>query len=164
MGDPEWVVETRALTKVYGRRRAVSELGLRIPRGSVFGLLGQNGAGKSTTLRMVLGLVKPTGGDVLLFGRPLARERMRLLPRVGCSIEGPCFYPYLSGRQNLKALGDLYGGVSWSQVDAVLERVGLGGRGGDPFEDYSTGMKQRLGLAQRASTSRCSASLPRDKL
>lgn len=147
MGEPEWVIETRELTKVYGTHRAVDRLSLRVPRGSVFGLLGQNGAGKSTTLRMLLGLVKPSGGEVLIFGQPMASERMTLLPRIGCLIEGPAFYPYLTGYRNLMAMGSLMGGVETARVQECLQRVGLGDRGGDRYRGYSTGMRQRLGIA-----------------
>jgi len=143
----EAVVETRALTKAFGRRLAVRELDLRVPPGCVYGLLGENGAGKSTTIRMLLGLVRPTGGAVELFGRPLRRERLALLRRVGCLVEGPAFYPYLSGASNLRAFGSLTGSVAPGRVQEVLERVGLGGRGHDAYAGYSTGMRQRLGIA-----------------
>ncbi len=145
--DPDLVIETRALSKWYGTHRAVHELALRVPRGAIFGLLGQNGAGKSTTIRMLLGLVRPSGGEVRLFGRPLAKERMTLLGRVGCLVEGPAFYPYLSGAQNLRELGALAGGVTPERVRHCLERVGLGERGHDRYGGYSTGMRQRLGIA-----------------
>jgi len=140
-------IETRALTKRYGARFAVRELALEVPRGAVFGLLGRNGAGKSTTIRMLLGLVRPTAGQVLLFGRPLARERLQLLARVGALVEGPAFYPYLTATQNLALLGDLVGGVTDRDVQASLERVGLGDRGADRYGGFSTGMRQRLGIA-----------------
>jgi ABC-2 type transport system ATP-binding protein len=135
--------------KVYGQTRAVDGLDLQVSRGSVFGLLGQNGAGKSTTIRMLLGLVRPSAGEVRLFGRSLEAERMDLLPRIGSLVEGPAFYPYLSGAKNLQALGDLAkpGGVAADHVQRTLERVGLGDRGGDHYRGYSTGMRQRLGIA-----------------
>lgn len=143
----ELVIETRGLTKLYGPHRAVSELELRVPRGTIFGLLGQNGAGKSTTIRMLLGLVRPSAGEVRLFGRSLAHERMALLGRVGCLVEGPAFYPYLTGEQNLRELGALAGGVRQEDVQRALARVGLGARGRDRYGGYSTGMRQRLGIA-----------------
>jgi ABC-type multidrug transport system ATPase subunit len=143
----EPVVRTRNLTKLYGARRAVSGLELVVPKGSVYGLLGQNGAGKSTTIRMLLGLTPPTAGEVLLFGRSLARERLALLPRVGCLVDGPAFYPFLSGEKNLELLGSLTGPVTRARVREVLERVGLGVRGADRYKGYSTGMRQRLGIA-----------------
>ena len=93
MNDVERVVETRDLSKYYGTHRALDGLSLAVPKGSVFGLLGQNGAGKSTTIRLLLGLIRPTQGEVLLFGQALATNRMKLLTRVGCLVEGPAFYP-----------------------------------------------------------------------
>jgi ABC-2 type transport system ATP-binding protein len=141
------VIRARGLTKRYGARTAVDRLDLEVPRGSIFGLLGQNGAGKSTTIRMLLGLTPPTAGEVLLFGRPLASERLALLPRVGCLVEGPAFYPFLSGRRNLELLGALTAPVPPGRVQQVLDRVGLGARGEDLFKGYSTGMRQRLGIA-----------------
>ena len=145
MSEP--VAEAVKLGKRYGERWAVRELELTVPRGLVYGLLGPNGAGKSTTIRCLLGLARVSAGEVRLFGRPLQRERLELLRRVGFMVEGPAFYPYLSGARNLKLMGDLSGGVSWEQVQAALERVGLGGRGADLYRGYSTGMRQRLGIA-----------------
>jgi ABC-2 type transport system ATP-binding protein len=147
VSDSEPVIRTRGLTKAYGSRLAVSALDLEVPRGCAFGLLGQNGAGKTTTIRMLLGLVRPSGGEALVFGRRMATERLALLPRIGCLVEGPAFYPYLSGRKNLQFLGDIVGGVPPARVQACLERVGLGDRGEDLFRGYSTGMRQRLGIA-----------------
>lgn len=143
------VAETRDLVKSYGATRAVDGLDLRVPRGSVFGLLGQNGAGKSTTLRCLLGLVKPSAGKVLLLGEAMPTRRLSVLSRVGALIEGPAFYPYLSGARNLLLLGRLArpAGVDEAAVRRALERVGLADRGGDPYRGYSTGMRQRLGIA-----------------
>ena len=141
------VIQTRGLTKVYGQRTVVDRLELRVPRGLVFGLLGENGAGKSTTIRMLLGLVRATAGQVELFGRPFHEDPLGLLRRVGALIEGPAYYPYLSGAKNLQLFGDLSGGVSAERVQACLERVGLGDRGHDLYRGYSTGMRQRLGIA-----------------
>ncbi|MCA8923903.1 MAG: ABC transporter ATP-binding protein [Planctomycetes bacterium] len=147
MSDGDYVVEAEALSKRFGKRWAVRELDLAIARGAVCGLLGPNGAGKSTTLRMLLGLVRPTHGAVRLFGASLRDARLHVLKRVGCLIEAPAFYPHLSGRKNLELLGRISGGVDAARVQACLERVGLGDRGEDRTAGYSTGMKQRLGLA-----------------
>ncbi|MEZ6188759.1 MAG: ABC transporter ATP-binding protein [Planctomycetota bacterium] len=147
MNSTEYVVQAEALSKRFGRRWAVRELDLAIPRGTVCGLLGPNGAGKSTTLRMLLGLLRPTAGAVRLFGAPLRDARLHVLKRVGCLIEAPAFYPHLSARKNLQLLGKLSGGVDAARIQATLERVGLGDRGEDRTAGYSTGMKQRLGLA-----------------
>ncbi len=136
-------VQTTGLTKRYGNVRAVESLDLTVRAGEVYGFLGPNGAGKTTTLRMLLGLIRPTAGSVRLFGQP---PGPRFLDRVGALIEGPAFYPYLSGRQNLSVLASR-AGVKGTRVDQVLETVELSGRSGDRYKTYSLGMKQRLGLA-----------------
>jgi len=136
---------TRGLTKRFGKRLAVDGLDLRIPAGSITGFVGPNGAGKTTTIRMLLGLIRPSAGSGTVLGHPLGHARA-YLPRVGALIEGPTFYPALSGRENLTVLARL-GGLEKKRVDAVLERVGLSGRGLDPFRTYSLGMRQRLGIA-----------------
>ncbi|CAM3912268.1 ABC transporter ATP-binding protein [Kibdelosporangium persicum] len=136
-------VETTKLTKNFGGTTAVKDVSLTVRPGEVYGFLGPNGAGKTTTLRMLLGLVKPTSGSVRLLGKPPGPG---YLDRVGALIEGPAFYPYLSGRRNLTVLAD-HAGVKRSEVDAVLDTVGLTGRAGDRYSTYSLGMKQRLGLA-----------------
>ena len=146
MGD-EPLVETVGLGKCYGTRWAVRNLALRVPRGTVYGLLGPNGAGKSTTIRLLLGLVRPSEGEVRLFGRSLARERLELLGRVGFMVEGPAFWPYLSAERNLLILGELAGGTTREEVRKALGRVGLEDRAGDLYRSFSTGMRQRLGIA-----------------
>ena len=143
----EAVLETHGLAKSYGRRMAVKSLDLTVGSGEIFGFLGPNGAGKTTTIRMALGLVRPTAGSVEVLGQDVARHRSRVLPRVGALVESPALYPYLSGRDNLKAIGDVLGGVPPGRIDAVLETVGLAGRQRDRVKSYSLGMKQRLGLA-----------------
>jgi ABC-2 type transport system ATP-binding protein len=144
----EVVLSAHGLIKLYGTHRALDGLDLSIPRGATYGLLGPNGAGKSTTLRILLGLVRPTGGEVRIFGQPFPRQRLSLLRRVGSLVEGAAFYPYLSGADNLLWLGRLAGaGVDRARVATCLEWVGLGERGRDRFAGYSTGMRQRLGLA-----------------
>ena len=147
-GDPpgvEAAVRTRGLTKVYAGRAAVDHLDLVVPRGRISGFVGPNGAGKTTTLRMLLGLVRPTGGGGEVLGGDIA-DPAAYLPRVGALIEGPAFYPQLSGRANLQVLATL-GGFSKARVDEVLEVVDLRDRAGDAFRSYSLGMKQRLGVA-----------------
>lgn len=141
------VLEARDLVKVYSGHRALDGMHLRVPRGAVLGLLGPNGAGKSTTLRVVLGLVRPTRGEVELFGRPLAQERLSLLRRVGSLVEGAAFYEQLSARDNLRWLGELAGGAPRERIERLLADVGLEQRGDDAVKTYSTGMRQRLGLA-----------------
>ena len=143
-GSDRYAVVTLGLTKRFGRRVAVDGLDLRIPAGSITGFVGPNGAGKTTTIRMLLGLMRPTAGSGTVLGHPLGHSRA-YLPRVGALIEGPTFYPALSGRENLIVLARL-GGIKTKRVDVVLERVGLGSRGLDPFRTYSLGMRQRLGI------------------
>ncbi len=146
-GDAGPVLDLRSLTKRYGSRLAVDRLDLSVNAGERFGFLGPNGAGKTTTIRMVLGLIRPTSGSVQILGRDLSRGRREVLPQIGALVEGPALYGYLSGRDNLKVVGDLLGGVPRPRIDEVIELVGLQGREGDRVRTYSLGMKQRLGLA-----------------
>lgn len=141
------VLRTVGLTKRFGVTTAVDELDLEVRAGEVFGFLGPNGSGKSTTAGMILGLIKPTAGRVELFGTPLDSDRTGLLRRVGAVIESPAFYPFLSGRDNLRALATASGGVPEGRIDSLLAQAGLTERAGSPFKTYSLGMKQRLGIA-----------------
>jgi ABC-2 type transport system ATP-binding protein len=141
------VLRTRGLSKRYGTRLAVDNLDLEVDRGELFGFLGPNGAGKTTTIRMALGLVAPTGGSVEVLGRDVRSHRAVVLPRVGALVESPALYGYMSGRDNLRAVGDLLGGTSSRRIDEELEIVSLKGRDRDKVKTYSMGMKQRLGLA-----------------
>ena len=148
----DWVIRTRELTKRWGGGQvAVDQLALEVPPGAVYGFLGPNGSGKTTTIRMLLGLVGPTGGEIAIFGQPIPAAGRAVLPRVGALIEGPAFHPYLSGRANLLRLdrwdADADPGTTRSRVDAALERVGLRNAEGKRFRTYSLGMKQRLGIA-----------------
>jgi len=136
-----------ALSKAYGKRLAVDHLDLEVDRGELFGFLGPNGAGKTTTIRMALGLVAPTNGSIEVLGQEVRHNRSKVLPRVGALVESPALYGYLSGRNNLRAFGDLLGGVTTKRIDEVLEIVSLKGREKDKVKTYSMGMKQRLGLA-----------------
>ena len=145
------VLTTRALAKRYGKLRAVDGIDLDVEAGDVYGFLGANGSGKTTTVRMVLGLVLPTSGEIELLGERMPRGGRRVLPRVGALIEGPAHYGHLSGRENLVLLDASGRGGSWRtrsrRVAEVLEQVGLGGVGRRPVKNYSLGMRQRLGLA-----------------
>jgi ABC-2 type transport system ATP-binding protein len=140
-------LSTHQLTKSYGARPAVKGLDLEVRRGEVFGFLGPNGAGKTTTIRMALGLIRPTSGSVEILGHDVQRDGARVLPRVGALVEAPALYPYLSGRDNLRAVAGVLGGVPRGRLDEVLELVGLAGRQKDRVRAYSLGMKQRLGVA-----------------
>ena len=141
------VLRTVALSKSYGRRLAVDHLDLEVGRGELFGFLGPNGAGKTTTIQMALGLIAPTQGAVEVLGREVRAHRAEVLPRIGALVESPALYGYMSGRDNLRAVGDVLGGVAEKRIDEVLEIVSLKGRDRDRVKTYSMGMKQRLGLA-----------------
>ncbi|PAU47951.1 ABC transporter ATP-binding protein [Streptomyces albireticuli] len=145
-------LETRGLTKRYrGGQLAVDRLDLRVPRGSVFGFLGPNGSGKTTTIRMAMGLIEPTSGTVEVLGAPMPRSARRVLPRVGALIEGPALYGFLSGRDNLTRFDAADPTADprtrAARVGAALDRVGLVAAAGKKARAYSLGMKQRLGLA-----------------
>jgi ABC-2 type transport system ATP-binding protein len=145
------VIVTRGLVKRYGRLRAVDGIDLDVRTGDIYGFLGANGSGKTTTVRMLLGLVLPTSGEIELLGARMPRAGRRVLPRVGSLIEGPAHYGHLSGRENLALLDASGPGGSWRtrrrRIDEVLGQVGLGGVGRKPVKAYSLGMRQRLGLA-----------------
>ncbi|HEV8138985.1 MAG TPA: ABC transporter ATP-binding protein [Pyrinomonadaceae bacterium] len=141
-------LQADALTRKYQRRLVVDHLSLSVERGDVFGFLGQNGAGKSTTIRMALGLVRPTSGRIEILGHDMARRPRAALKRVGAIIEAPAFYENFSGQQNLRMLAAMSGGATPRAIEGVLELVGLRERARDPVRVYSHGMRQRLGIAQ----------------
>lgn len=150
--DGDLAVRTAGLTKRFRSGQvAVDGLDLAVPRGAVYGFLGPNGSGKTTTIRMLLGLAHPTAGRAWLLGSAMPEQAARVLPRVGALVEGPAFHPYLSGRANLARLdaGDATADprTSRRRADAALDRVGLGAAATKPYRQYSLGMKQRLGLA-----------------
>jgi len=140
-------IRAEGLSKHFGRFAAVEDVSLEVMPGEIFGFLGPNGAGKTTTIRMLLGLVRPTRGRCLIFGRDVAREFKAAIRNVGAFVEGPAFYPFLSGRRNLRLFGTLGGGVPESRIDEVLEWTGLGGPADARVASYSQGMRQRLGIA-----------------
>jgi ABC-2 type transport system ATP-binding protein len=138
---------TRGLRKSYGSRMALDGLDLTVPSGVVYGFLGPNGAGKTTTMRLLTGLIRPDAGEIELLGRPFQRGDRRRLFNVGALIESPTFYPYLSGRENLRVLGASGAPTPAARFDELLDLVGLHDRAGDRASNYSLGMKQRLGIA-----------------
>jgi ABC-2 type transport system ATP-binding protein len=138
---------TEGLVKRYGKQVALDGLDLRVPTGVVYGFLGPNGAGKTTTMRILTGLVRPDSGRVELLGRPFGRRDRQRLHEVGALIEGPSFYPFLSGRENLRAMAATGARVPASRIEELLALVNLGDRAGDRYSRYSLGMKQRLGIA-----------------
>lgn len=142
----EMLLQTRALTKQYGRHRAVDQVSMHIKKGAIYGFIGRNGAGKTTTLRMISGLASPTAGEIELFGCR-GRELSRIRSRVGCLIEGPGLYGSMSARDNLKMKSMLLGVYKRVYEEELLDIVGLGGVGKKPVKRYSLGMKQRLGIA-----------------
>jgi ABC-2 type transport system ATP-binding protein len=140
-------LEIRGLRKSYGSRRALDGLDLTVPSGVVYGFLGPNGAGKTTTMRLLTGLLHPDGGTIEMLGRPFSRSDRRRLFDVGALVESPSFYPYLSGRENLRALAAAGAPTARRRIEEVLEIVGLRDRASDKVSRYSLGMKQRLGIA-----------------
>jgi ABC-2 type transport system ATP-binding protein len=138
-------ISVRDLSKKYDNRLAVSHINFEVPIGTVCGFVGPNGSGKTTTMRMLLGLITPTTGEGHILGEPIEHPE-RYLSRVGAMIEGPAFYPALSGHENLMVLAKL-GGFPTERVQRLLEKVGLGDRGKSKYKTYSLGMKQRLGIA-----------------
>ena len=149
--DGALAIQTFGLGKSFGKRRAVNDLDLEVPHGSVFGFLGPNGSGKTTTIRMLLGLATPSSGSINLLSRPMPAAASHVLPRVGALVEGPAFHPFLSGRANLVRM-DCADTTSdpasrARRVEAALEKVGLGKAAKLAVHAYSLGMKQRLGIA-----------------
>jgi ABC-type multidrug transport system ATPase subunit len=154
-------IVSSGLTKRFRRQIAVDRIDLNVPGGAVYGFLGPNGSGKTTTIRMLLGLIYPTAGEVSLFGLPMPSAARAVLRRVGSLVEGPAFHPYLSGRANLGRLdaADRYSDprTSGSRIDAALDRVGLLSAAEKRYRAYSLGMRQRLAIA-------ASLLMPRDLL
>ena len=144
-------VQTTGLTRAFGRQLAVDHVDLLVPAGSVYGFLGPNGSGKTTTIRMLLGLLAANSGQIQMLGESMPGSVDSVLPRVGALIEGPAFHPYLSGLQNLRRLdvsdATADPATSRTRIDDALARVGLSAAAGKKYRNYSLGMKQRLGLA-----------------
>jgi ABC-type multidrug transport system ATPase subunit len=142
------LVTVSNLTKKFRTHTAVDDLSFSVNEGDVYGFLGQNGAGKSTTIRMLLTLVEPTNGHIDLFGLDLKKNRRKILSQVGAVIEKPDLYKYLSAYENLSLFARMSGSeISKKEINSQLEMVGLGGREKDKVKTYSQGMKQRLGIA-----------------
>lgn len=148
----EVILEARNLTKRFKQVVAVDDLTLQVKLGEVLGFLGPNGSGKSTTVGMVLGLIAPTSGSVAIAGQPLAARSELVSEHVGAIIENPAFYPYMSGRDNLRAHALAAGAVPEGRIDALLALVNLTERAHHKYKTYSLGMKQRLGIASTLLT------------
>jgi ABC-2 type transport system ATP-binding protein len=146
-----YAIQTQGLTKSFGSHNAVDAIELRVPKGSIFGFLGPNGSGKTTTIRMLLGLAEPTAGTISLLGRAVPQEAGDALPHVGALVEGPAFYPYLSGRDNLARFDSADSNADpktrKERIEVALARVGLSAAAEKKVHAYSLGMKQRLGIA-----------------
>ena len=143
----DMVIQTSQLTKKYGDQTTVNQVNLHVKRGRIYGLLGRNGAGKTTIMKMILGLTSATSGSVELFGSTLSGNEKLLYPRIGAMIEAPGFYPNLTGTENLEIFARLRGTASNHAVKHALEIVGLPYQDKKTFGKYSLGMKQRLGIA-----------------
>jgi len=144
-------VHTVGLTRRFGSQTAVASVDMSVPRGAVYGFLGPNGSGKTTTIRMLLGLMSPHEGEVEILGGSIPEAAPEVLPRVGTLVEGPAFHAYLTGRDNLRRLDAFDASTDPAtgdaRIDTALARVGLSPAAGKKYRRYSLGMKQRLGLA-----------------
>jgi len=144
----KYIVETRNLSKEYGKKQVVKDLDLKVPSGCVYGFMGPNGAGKSTTMKMLLGLIKSSGGQVVIDGKEMnGKNRIAILKETGSLIESPSYYGHLSGRENLEIVRTLKE-VPKKEVNQVLELVRMERQQDKKVREYSLGMKQRLGLAE----------------
>ena len=143
----EFLIETKQLTKIYGEQTAVNSVNLHVKKGRIYGLLGRNGAGKTTIMKMILGLTPFTSGEVDVFGQNIKGKEKRIYPRIGAIIETPGFYPNLTGTENLEIFAKLRGTAAPNAVKTALEVVGLPYKDKKLFSKYSLGMKQRLGIA-----------------
>jgi len=142
----EYLIETRGLSRRFGRQVAVADLNLLVPAAGVYGFLGPNGAGKTTAIRMLLGLIRPDAGEVRLFGQPLMSNHRALMSRVGALVEAPSLYPHLTGRENLEVTRRLLGSPR-ALIDVALETIRMTRDADRRVREYSLGMRQRLGLA-----------------
>ncbi len=143
----DYIIETTTLTKMYGEQKVVNGVNLHIGKGRIYGLLGRNGSGKTTIMKMILGLTEITSGEVCIFGKNVKGNEKKMYPRIGAIIETPGFYPNLTGTENLEIFSILRGTSQRNAVKAALEVVGLPYKDKKTVSKYSLGMKQRLGIA-----------------
>jgi ABC-2 type transport system ATP-binding protein len=141
-------LSVRNLKKVIGKKEIIRGLNFELKEGEVFGFLGPNGAGKTTTIRMIVGLIKPTTGSIQIYGHDLQKEFSQAMQYLGCIVENPELYPYLSGWDNLLHFARMLDGIGVNRINEVTELVGLKERIHDKVKTYSLGMRQRLGIAQ----------------
>lgn len=143
----EWIVQTKHMTKAYGKQSVVKQVDLRVRKGAIYGFIGLNGAGKSTCIRLITGLTEPTSGSIQLFGKADKNEVVQARKRMGTMIEAPAFYPHMTARQNLEVIRIARGIPGKENIQTVLKRVGLTHTGKKKVRTFSLGMKQRLGIA-----------------
>lgn len=142
------IVEFKSVSKKVKGRKLINNLTLQVERGAICGLLGPNGAGKTTFIRMLTGLIRPSSGQIFINGKNVVENREEAMTNVGAIVESPIFFPYMTGRENLRNLARLHGNGTKSKVEEVLQIVGLEKRADEKVKTYSLGMKQRLGIAQ----------------
>lgn len=142
------VLKVLNITKNFGTRTAVNNVSFEIKQGEIYGLIGQNGAGKTTIIRMITGLCKPTSGSVYICGYNVETDFEKAIKNVGAIIENPELYSYMSGMDNLKYFASLYGNISQQKLENIVKVVGMENRINDKVKNYSLGMKQRVGIAQ----------------
>lgn len=142
------VLEVKDVKKHIGKRQIIKGISFDIKEGEIFGFLGPNGAGKTTTIRMLVGLIAPNAGSIKIMGHDIQKEKEKALANVGCIVENPDMYGFLTGRENLVQYAKMYGNVTKERIDEVAEIIGLKDRINDKVKKYSLGMKQRLGLGQ----------------
>ncbi|WP_310411608.1 ABC transporter ATP-binding protein [Chamaesiphon sp. OTE_8_metabat_110] len=154
MTPPDLIISTQNLTKSYGKRQVVSNLNLAVPRGSICGFLGANGAGKSTTIKLLLGLVQPTSGVGTVFGKNIVNDSVAIRERVGFLAQSPSFYGHLTAKETLQFVASFFFTGSKTaiaaRIEELIELVGLSGKADRPVKGFSGGEKQRLGIAQAA--------------
>lgn len=145
--SPKSIIEVTGLSKSFGKRKVIDNIGFSVEEGDIYGFLGQNGSGKTTTIRMLLNLIRPDAGEIKLNSFDLKKDFFNAIKEVGAIVEIPKFYTYLSGRRNLLLMANLIPGIVNTKVDEALDMVGLSERSNDKVKTYSLGMMQRLGIA-----------------
>lgn len=144
----ETTLAVKNLTKTIGKRKIIKDISFELKSGEVFGFLGPNGAGKTTTIRMLVGLIKPTSGSIQICGYDVKKDFSKAMERLGCIVENPELYPYLTGWENLQFFARMLKGVDDKRIEDIIELVGLKDRIHDKVKTYSLGMRQRLGIGQ----------------
>jgi len=148
MKQDKVVLSVEGLSKTINGRKIVQDVSFQIYQGEIFGFLGPNGAGKTTTIRMLVGLIRPTSGRIRIGNYDLQKQYLQAIQQVGCIVENPECYPYLTGRENLELFTRMVDSIPKERINEVIELVELDKRIDDPVKTYSLGMKQRLGIAQ----------------